>query len=564
MQELGPMSSLLKDCCKIAGFAYGEVWAREDVEIAKILSTGQRLEAADVMPRLAHHAEVEMSKMNDLSDVKVELASLADQPHHHSEEIHREEGLHGSSVNTEDGLTRRELRSTSLSRLPSNPFGSFVHNSNSVIHIDRLKWDENGLNNTLSFMNQYVIIHQLVKKSSGMRDLIIEYAESGSSRVYGYGEGFAGFVWQKKRSHTFNFFEAQSESIENDSRFFMARKLFSSCVGVPILDPHNPETVVAVMVLYRSKSHKGIKDFLDPNQNASLSSFLEHAASIAPTAIMLQMSLPAWHVTMQHCKLVEEEREFRRTTSAAGQATAQQEEAQPQPVIEHDPLARARDGLKFYMNKFKGQTGQAPLGSDWKYTSFSGIGSFICLLIIMWVDDTMKTRTYKDDSLFALVGSFGAVVALVFAAPQSPVSQPRAIFFGHIICCVVAIIVDYFTIPLHDKYAARVLLPIFPQWLATAIVPAIGITVMSATGYTHPPAAACATVYISDKGGIVKNLHWGFILFPVLFDCFVIIAVGVLFNNAIPSRQYPLLWRVSFRSLVAISMLSGLAYLVRL
>eukprot|EP00960_Hanusia_phi_P058588 763929-Hanusia_phi.AAC.14 len=87
MQELGPMSSLLKDCCKIAGFAYGEVWAREDVEIAKILSTGQRLEAADVMPRLAHHAEVEMSKMNDLSDVKVELASLADQPHHHSEEV---------------------------------------------------------------------------------------------------------------------------------------------------------------------------------------------------------------------------------------------------------------------------------------------------------------------------------------------------------------------------------------------------------------------------------------------------------------------------------------------
>ncbi|EKX51325.1 hypothetical protein GUITHDRAFT_151041, partial [Guillardia theta CCMP2712] len=80
-QELGPMSSLLKDCCKIAGFAYGEVWAREDVEIAKILSTGQRLEPADVLPKLAQRAEVEMSRVGDLSDVKVDLVPLADDHH---------------------------------------------------------------------------------------------------------------------------------------------------------------------------------------------------------------------------------------------------------------------------------------------------------------------------------------------------------------------------------------------------------------------------------------------------------------------------------------------------
>jgi len=556
------MSSLLKDCCKIAGFAYGEVWAREDVEIAKILSTGQRLEPADVLPKLAQRAEVEMSRVGDLSDVKVDLVPLADD--HHVTEGHREDNGAASESHGDDGLIRRELRSTSLSRLPSNPFGSFVHNANSVIHIDRLKWDENGLNNTMSFMNQYVIINQLVKRSSGIREQVLEFAESGSSRVYGYGDGIPGFVWQKKKSHTFDFNESQIDSIEHDSRYYTAKRLFHSCVAVPILDPHNPETVVAVMVLYRPKAYKGIKDFLDLNQNAALSSFLEHAATIAPTAIMLQMSLPAWHVTMEHCKLVEEEREFKRTSSAAVQSAAHEDVAHQQPVVQQDPVEKAKEALRFYMNKFKGQSGQAPLGSDWKFTSFSGLGSFICLLVIMWVDDTMKTKTYKDEALFALVGSFGAVVALVFGAPQSPVSQPRAIFFGHIICCVVALIVDYFTIPLHERYASRVLIPIFPQWLATAIVPAIGITIMSATGYTHPPAAACATVYISDKGGIVKNLHWGFILFPVLFDCMVIVVLGVLFNNAIPSRQYPLLWRFSMSSLLIISALSGLAYIVRL
>jgi len=67
---------------------------------------------------------------------------------------------------------------------------------------------------------------------------------------------------------------------------------------------------------------------------------------------------------------------------------------------------------------------------------------------------------------------------------------------------------------------------------------------MSYTGTTHPPAAACATVFIADRTGVVKNLGWLFILFPVLFDCVIIIAMGVLCNNLAPSRQYPLGWNL--------------------
>lgn len=113
------------------------------------------------------------------------------------------------------------------------------------------------------------------------------------------------------------------------------------------------------------------------------------------------------------------------------------------------------------------------------------------------------------------------------------VSQPRNIFLGHILCCVIAIVVDYFTSPHY--------LPILPQWFANALAPALGITAMSYTGWTHPPAAACATVYISGSE-VVKNMHWLFILFPVLYDCFIMTALALIVNNIVPSRQYPMLW----------------------
>ena len=39
-----------------------------------------------------------------------------------------------------------------------------------------------------------------------------------------------------------------------------------------------------------------------------------------------------------------------------------------------------------------------------------------------------------DDVLLAIAGSFAAVIALVFAAAVAPVSQPRAVIWGHMIC----------------------------------------------------------------------------------------------------------------------------------
>ena len=40
-----------------------------------------------------------------------------------------------------------------------------------------------------------------------------------------------------------------------------------------------------------------------------------------------------------------------------------------------------------------------------------------------------------------LIGSFGATMVLIFGFPESPFSQPKNIFFGHLITALVGIII---------------------------------------------------------------------------------------------------------------------------
>ena len=87
-----------------------------------------------------------------------------------------------------------------------------------------------------------------------------------------------------------------------------------------------------------------------------------------------------------------------------------------------------------------------------------------------------------DDVLLAIAGSFAAVIALVFAAAVAPVSQPRAVIWGHMICCSVAVFVDYFTDTITHRHVT--VWPIVPQWLANALVPTLGTVIMSYTGST--------------------------------------------------------------------------------
>jgi CBS-domain-containing membrane protein len=58
----------------------------------------------------------------------------------------------------------------------------------------------------------------------------------------------------------------------------------------------------------------------------------------------------------------------------------------------------------------------------------------------------------------------------------------------------------------------------------------------------HPPAAACALLYISsDVESPQKTLGWEFLV-PAFLGSIIMVLVALVVNNAFKIRSYPLFW----------------------
>ena len=120
-----------------------------------------------------------------------------------------------------------------------------------------------------------------------------------------------------------------------------------------------------------------------------------------------------------------------------------------------------------------------------------------------------------------LIGSFGATMVLIFGFPESPFSQPKNIFFGHLITSLVGIIIyRYLFIEIY---------------FVTALAVGLGIFLMILFNVTHPPAGGNAIVII-----LLENTSYEFLLFPVSVGTILIIFCGVVFNRFLRKMKYPL------------------------
>jgi len=444
---------------------------------------------------------------------------------------------------------------------------------------------------------------------AGLLPELGKFKESAAERApYSRHESIPGICWDNGKIEKFDLRREQflDSTIQDDSRTQRAKILFDVVVAVPVFDLVHKQMIVAVLVFYRLRGDEAegpgrfvVKD--------SLASLLYHAATIAPRALKLQYAQLAFQQrALQQLILPEWEAEVAQTEEAAKAeeaamgAQAQADEADRalrtlQDAMAHVPMeagrigqlvvkkavdfqvaeaARARDEAaqavamaeavsrrlalqneppdapsgqeqwwRAYLEKWNGQGASPQPGADASFSAMTALWSLLTLYFISVADFYLRSNwswkgsAEEEQVLFAIVGSFAASIALVFSTPAAPVAQPRNIMWGHVICCVWAILVDYLT--------NKIYWPIIPQWVANALVPTLGIVSMSYTGTTHPPAAACATVYIFDSTGVVKNLGWMFILFPVLFDCIIVMIMGVLCNNLAKSRQYPLAWNLN-------------------
>jgi CBS-domain-containing membrane protein len=120
-----------------------------------------------------------------------------------------------------------------------------------------------------------------------------------------------------------------------------------------------------------------------------------------------------------------------------------------------------------------------------------------------------------------LMAPFGATCVLLFAAPESPFAQPRAVIGGQVIASIVAL---------------GVLTLLGTGWWATPLAVGGAIAAMQLTRTLHPPAGATPIVILLSAPG------WRFLLTPVLAGSATLVLVAYGFHTLARRRSYPQRW----------------------
>ena len=213
-------------------------------------------------------------------------------------------------------------------------------------------------------------------------------------------------------------------------------------------------------------------------------------------------------------------------------------EAKLKPKPKPSKLAVVRLYLRDTVRKFKGVNGakapklQGPRAlAAWKTCAYTFFGVLITLLCLSSL--SKRTVDETDGRYFLMLGSFGALMALLFGAPNSPLAQPRNAILGCTLTGSISILFYYLSGPEFVGF--------LPKWLAQAFAPAAAIAISQRVNLLHPPAGAVALIFISGNAKIV-DLGWMYLVLPLLAGNCLCVLVASVFNNAIPERQYPVFW----------------------
>ncbi len=127
--------------------------------------------------------------------------------------------------------------------------------------------------------------------------------------------------------------------------------------------------------------------------------------------------------------------------------------------------------------------------------------------------------SYKTEYGIFLTTSFGSSMVLLYGYPNSLFSQPKNIFFGHLLSSLIGIIlINYFPLPIY------ILVPL-----------AVGLAIlfMILFNIVHPPAGANPIIVI--MGGV----HFEYLISPIITGTIIIIIFGIILNRFILKKEYP-------------------------
>lgn len=171
--------------------------------------------------------------------------------------------------------------------------------------------------------------------------------------------------------------------------------------------------------------------------------------------------------------------------------------------------------LKYYLRRYSFYLGGDQPPVSWLERLRSVLGAFIGLTLVLVAAKLLRELSGLDEWLMA---SLGASALLVFALPQSPMSQPWAVIAGNTLSALVGISVASL---------------VGEQLIALPLAASLSILAMFMLRCLHPPAAAVALIAV-----LGQVLHYRYAFFPVMIDSILLVLVGAAYSN-LAGKKYP-------------------------
>jgi CBS domain-containing membrane protein len=125
-------------------------------------------------------------------------------------------------------------------------------------------------------------------------------------------------------------------------------------------------------------------------------------------------------------------------------------------------------------------------------------------------------------ALPVLIAPMGASAVLLFAVPSSPLAQPWSILGGNLVAALVGV---------------TAALLVTDPFVAAALAIGCTIALMMSLRCVHPPSGAVALTAVLG-GSAIRELGYGFVLWPVAANSVLLLATALVFNN-LAGRSYP-------------------------
>ncbi|NOT17661.1 MAG: hypothetical protein HOP20_06290 [Sulfuriferula sp.] len=151
-------------------------------------------------------------------------------------------------------------------------------------------------------------------------------------------------------------------------------------------------------------------------------------------------------------------------------------------------------------------------------------GAFFGILSVFLISDYFL----QAHIALIMVASMGASAVLLFAVPHGGLSQPWAVFGGHVISAIAGV-------------SCAKLVTI--TWLAAPLAVAVAVGAMHYLRCIHPPGGATALVAVMG-GEKLHALGYLFILEPVIINVTIILLTAIAFSWFNPSRRYPVYFAI--------------------